>query len=141
MSNIPSRCSLSVTCSFRGTRAVKFESGLLKLCDGEDGTKLKIREKINVKEERWDLFSKAASFLEVDKWKSDFDPEDLDVVVFDGCSWVFDYENSGVECSSHGLNAYPSYKDYETTLEPDRMLLLILAMDSLLGRRYLAEYI
>jgi len=95
MSNIPSRCSLSVTCSFRGTRAVKFESGLLKLCDGEDGTK----------------------------------------------SWVFDYENSGVECSSHGLNAYPSYKDYETTLEPDRMLLLILAMDSLLGRRYLAEYI
>ena len=141
MSCVPLKCSLSVTCSFRGTRAVKFEGGLLKLCEGGDGTKLKTREKLKVNEDDWDLFSKAASFTEVNEWKSDFDPNEIDLAVFDGCSWVFEYENSGVKCSTGGVNAYPLYNVCKTTLDPDRVWLLILAMDCLVGRRYLVEYL
>ena len=141
MSFIPSKCFLWITCSFRGTRAVRLEGGILKLCEGEDGTKLKTRERLRVREDRWMAFAKAVSFLEAGSWKGEFDTEDLDMMVFDGCSWGFDYENSGLRCLTGGDNAYPSYDDCATSLDADRALLLFLAMDNLIRKRYLAEFL
>jgi len=141
MSNIPSKFHLSIFTCFQGVLSAKFEGGVMKLMQGEDVSTLETKESFKIRDNLWGEFTTAMKYIEPSKWKDQYNTDELDTVVFDGYSWIFEYENSGIECKSLGDNAFPSFNDCSATLSTDRFYYLVLIIDALIERRHFIKLI
>jgi hypothetical protein len=81
--------------------------------------------RIPVKEEQIMRFIAALDLLDVWRWRTDYDPGDVGVMVDDGGNWWFSAKLGNRECKCRGSNAFPSYGDVTaTSLSGERFTLL-----------------
>lgn len=99
-----------------------------------------VSQRIPASESQVDSIIHAFDLLQVWQWRSDYDPQDVDVAVCDGSSWTFNVAFNGKTHRAAGFNAYPSFADpAETSLSRDRFDLHVAAIYSTFNIDYYIE--
>ncbi|MCA9209096.1 MAG: hypothetical protein KDA55_12100, partial [Planctomycetales bacterium] len=85
--------------------------------------------RIPASEEQVSHFIAAIDLLDVWRWRDDYDPNDVGMMVDDGANWWFKAKLGNRECKCGGCNAFPSYADVrDTSLNGERFALLRAAL-------------
>ncbi len=88
-----------------------------------------IMRRIPANAEQIQRFKAALDLLDVWRWRDDYKPRDVNLVVENGGSWWFTAKLEDQECSCGGCNAFPSYGDAaQTALDGERFTLLLAAL-------------
>lgn len=138
MSLRPSAFTFSVMPAFVPATVVELRGGTLivsKMLNHElvAGSRLQV----TTSNEDWEAFWNAVDFLNVWRWKAQYDTRELGVGVCDGKGWKLNMQHLGQAVTTGGANAYPSFLSSDrTSLHEERFGLFLFAVGELLSHKW-----
>jgi len=92
---------------------------------------------VTPEDRHWEDFWCAADFLDVWRWKPDYDTWELGVAVDDGQEWSLQIVHGERSMKAGGRNAYPAYSSpVRSSLQEERFSMFVLALAELVSRMW-----
>ncbi len=119
--------------TFSGDRSWRLKGGHIRIRD-RSNVESHVTKPITAPRERISYFLASLEFLDVWKWRNDYQPGECGYTVLDGLSWSFNGDIEGRTIRAGGENAYPSFADVrKASLEPERYGFLVFALHNAFG--------